>query len=59
MINPDLPCSECGQPGYLVPPTADPRSLLGVICHCCGQVIDENEIARRLKEAAAAKARRR
>jgi hypothetical protein len=59
MINPDLPCPDCGQHGYLAPPTADLRSLLGAICHCCGHVADENEIARRLKEAAAEKARRR
>jgi hypothetical protein len=61
MINPDLICPECNQYGYVAPPaTGDMRSLLGAICHCCGHVADENEIARRQKEIAApAKALRR
>src|SRR5204863_6589428 len=60
MVNPDLICPECNQYAFVVSTGIDDtEKLTGAICHCCGHVIDKNEIVRRLKEAAAANTLRR
>jgi hypothetical protein len=54
MTNTELSCPDCEQYGFVAPTgTRNLQALLGAICHCCGHVVDENEIARRLKELSA------
>ena len=58
MINPDLLCIDCDQYGYVAADAGDGDALLGAICHCCGHVLDKDEIGRRLKDFVAAKVSR-